>query len=119
MEGKKRGVGNVSFRWWRKPERTTGQPQGLLTTFSQMDNHIGDSSHRAMVAPRGDGVCTLVNSRRKFPLYRDSDSQPDRSLDYKPNKLTNCAVSAPSEGIRNGRQSNFPSVNRPVGLHDL
>ena len=27
MEGEKKGVGNVSFRWWRKPkcpERTTG-----------------------------------------------------------------------------------------------
>ena len=37
MEGEKRGVGNISFRWWRKlecPERTTGQPQitdNLLT----------------------------------------------------------------------------------------
>ena len=34
---KRRGVGNISFRWWRKlecPERTTGQPQvtdNLLT----------------------------------------------------------------------------------------
>ena len=30
MEYEKRGVGNISFRWWRKPEcpeRTTGQPQ--------------------------------------------------------------------------------------------
>ena len=37
MEWEKRGVGNISFRWWRKPEcpeRTTGQPQvtdNLLT----------------------------------------------------------------------------------------
>ena len=37
MEGERRGIGNVSFRWWRKlecPERTTGQPQvtdNLLT----------------------------------------------------------------------------------------
>ena len=39
MEGEKRGVRNISFRWWRKPEykcpeRTTGQPQvtdNLLT----------------------------------------------------------------------------------------
>ena len=30
MEGKERGVENVSFRWWRKPEcleRTTSQLQ--------------------------------------------------------------------------------------------
>ena len=37
MEWEKRGVGNISFRWWRKPEcpeRPTGQPQvtdNLLT----------------------------------------------------------------------------------------
>ena len=37
MEGERRRVGNVSFRWWRKPEcpeRTTSQPQvtdNLLT----------------------------------------------------------------------------------------
>ena len=37
MEWEKRGVGNISFRWWRKPEspeRATGQPQvtdNLLT----------------------------------------------------------------------------------------
>ena len=37
MEGEKTGVGDVSFRWWKKPEcpeRTTGQPQepdNLLT----------------------------------------------------------------------------------------
>ena len=37
MEGQKRVVRNISFRWWRKlecPERTTGQPQvtdNLLT----------------------------------------------------------------------------------------
>ena len=45
MEWEKRGVGNISFRWWRKlecPERTTGQLQ-LLTTFSLMDNHIGEN----------------------------------------------------------------------------
>ena len=30
LRGRRGGVGNVSFRWWRKlecPERTTGQPQ--------------------------------------------------------------------------------------------
>ena len=48
--------------------------------------------------PGGDGVCTHVNSRRKALLYRDSNLQPDLSLDYKPNTLTNCAISAPQRG---------------------
>ena len=46
MEGEKRRVGNISFRGWRMPEcpeRTSGQPHGLLTTFSLMDNHFGEN----------------------------------------------------------------------------
>ena len=42
MEWEKRGVVNISFRWWRKPEcskRTTGQLQ-VTDTFSLMDYHI-------------------------------------------------------------------------------
>ena len=45
MEEEKRGVGNVRFRSWKKPEcpeRTTAS-QRLLTTFSRMDNHIGEN----------------------------------------------------------------------------
>ena len=45
--------------------------------------------------PGGDGVCTQVNSRRKALLFRDSNLQPDLSLDYKRNTLPNCAISAP------------------------
>ena len=40
----------------------------------------------------GDGVCTHVNSRRKALLYRDSNLQPDLSLDYKPSTLTYCVI---------------------------
>ena len=42
-----------------------------------------------------DGVCTHVNSRRKFFLYRNSNLQPDLSLDYKPSSLANCAIGSP------------------------
>ena len=45
MEGEKRGVGNISFRWWRKPKcpkGTDGQPQ-VTETFSLMNNHIGEN----------------------------------------------------------------------------
>ena len=45
--------------------------------------------------PGGDGVCTHVNSRRKALLYRDSNLQPDLSLDYKPSTLINCAIGSP------------------------
>ena len=45
--------------------------------------------------PGGDGVCIHVYSRRMALLYRDSNLQPDLSLDYKHSTLTNCAISAP------------------------
>ena len=44
IEREKRGVGNVSFRWWRKPDclERTGHPQ-VTDNFSLMDNHIGEN----------------------------------------------------------------------------
>ena len=55
MEGEKRGVGNVSFRCWKKLERTIGQLQvtdNLLT--------YGDppwwKSHWSIMAPSGDSI---------------------------------------------------------------
>ena len=47
MEWEKRGVGNISFRWWRKPEcleRTTGHPQVTdnLLTYGYRPIHIGE-----------------------------------------------------------------------------
>ena len=45
MEWEKRGVGNISFRWWRKPEYPERTSHRLLTTFSLLDNHIAEKSH--------------------------------------------------------------------------
>ena len=48
MEWEKRGVGNISFRWWWKPEcpeRTVGQPQVTdnLLTYGSLDDYIGEN----------------------------------------------------------------------------
>ena len=93
MEGEKRGVeksslgGGGSWSAWREPPAS----HRLLTTFSHMENHI-DENFIELWWPQGEmEFAHLLTPGENF----SSDSQPERSLDYKPNELTNCAISAP------------------------
>ena len=102
MEGEKRRVENVSFRWWRKMESLREPPASrrLLTTFSHMDNHIGGNLIELRWPPGEMEFAHALTPDALTPgekslFYRDSNSQPELSLDYEPSAFTGCAVSAP------------------------
>ena len=98
MEGEKRGVGNVSFRWWRKPEcpeRTTGQPQVTdnltlwTTTLVRISLSYGGPKGRWEFAH-------LLTPGENFSSTETrTHNQTLAGIITKPNELTNCAVSAP------------------------
>ena len=65
IERERRGVGNVSFTWWRKPERTTSQPPAS-PTFNQL-SYLGPQYEAAPMEDKSKK--TMANTRGRDSSY--------------------------------------------------
>ena len=72
--------------------------QRLCFAFGDTDRSVSWTSVYSLIQRtwgRMEFVHIYVYSRIKFFLCRDSNLQPDLSLDYKPSTLTSCAIGFP------------------------
>ena len=91
----KRGVRNVSLGGSQSPWKEPLVSNRLLTTFSHMNNHIGENLIELWWHQGEMEFAHKLTPGEKSPFYRDSDSQSNLSLNYKPSAFSHCAVSAP------------------------